>query len=191
MKKEIFLSFKPDFFRPILYGIKKYEYRKRFTSEPVIAYLYLSAPVQEVIGIMDLGEALRIQDVSKTTDDPKVLEVINSAIDSGDKLAIPIYSFTLFKKPIPLEKIKELYPDFFVPHSYIYLKNKPELLNYLRNQEKFETEFLHKHDGIYYDNFGVSCLKMEQTEEFKKLDKLFTKTEKNDIIKSKYLLRRD
>ena len=52
-------------------------------------------------------------------------------------------------------------------------------------------EFVHKHDGIYYDNFGVSCLMMEQTEEFKKLDKLFTKTEKNDIIKSKYLLRRD
>lgn len=191
MNKEIFLSFKPDYFRPILYGIKKYEYRKRFTNEAVIAYLYLSAPVQELIGILDLGEALSIKEVSKTTDDPKVLEVINSAIDSGDKLAMPINSFTLFKKPIPLKKIKALYPEFFVPHSYIYLKNKPKLLNYLKKQEKFETEFIHKHDEIYYDNFGVSCLMMEQTEEFKKLDQLFTKTTKNDIVKSKYLLRRD
>ena len=28
--KEIFLSFRPEYFKPLLYGIKKYEYRKRF-----------------------------------------------------------------------------------------------------------------------------------------------------------------
>lgn len=189
MKKEIFLSFKSDYFRPILYGIKKYEYRKRFTNEPVIAYLYLSSPIQEVVGIMDLGIPLNIKNVSATIDDPKILKTINLAIDSGDKLAIPILSFTLFKKPVPLDKIKEIYPDFFVPHSYIYLKNKPRLLEYLQKQRKFEPEFSHKHDNIYYNNFCVSCLTMENTEEFKKLDKLFNQTSKNDIIKSKYLLR--
>ena len=26
--KEIFLSFRPEYFKPLLYGIKKYEYRK-------------------------------------------------------------------------------------------------------------------------------------------------------------------
>ena len=41
-KKNIFLSFRPEFFRPILYDIKKYEYRKRFCDEPTCAYLYLS-----------------------------------------------------------------------------------------------------------------------------------------------------
>lgn len=40
MKKTIFLSFRPEFFRPILYGIKMYEYRKRFCEKPTTAYLY-------------------------------------------------------------------------------------------------------------------------------------------------------
>lgn len=55
MKKQIFLSFKPNFFRPILYDIKKYEYRKRFCKEATTAYLYLSAPLQVVIGVMEMG----------------------------------------------------------------------------------------------------------------------------------------
>ena len=35
-----------------------YEYRKRFCDEPTTAYLYLSAPVQEVVGIMELGKPI-------------------------------------------------------------------------------------------------------------------------------------
>ena len=38
--KEIFLSFRPEYFKPLLYGIKKYEYRKRFCDEETRAYLY-------------------------------------------------------------------------------------------------------------------------------------------------------
>lgn len=63
MKKPIFLSFRPEFFRPILYDIKKYEYRKRFCKEPTTAYLYLSAPIQEVIGIMELGVPIMTKDI--------------------------------------------------------------------------------------------------------------------------------
>ncbi|MEG1009585.1 MAG: hypothetical protein RSF67_07240, partial [Clostridia bacterium] len=55
MKRKIFLSFRPEFFRPIFYDIKKYEYRKRFCKEATTAYLYLSSPCQKVIGIMELG----------------------------------------------------------------------------------------------------------------------------------------
>ena len=33
-KRKKFLSFRPEFFRPILYDIKKYKYRKRFCDEP-------------------------------------------------------------------------------------------------------------------------------------------------------------
>ncbi len=35
--KEILLSFKDDYYEPLLYGLKKYEYRKRFCAEEVKA----------------------------------------------------------------------------------------------------------------------------------------------------------
>ena len=62
-KKHIFLSFRPEFFRPILYDIKKYEYRKRFCDEPTCAYLYLSSPVKKVIGIMQLGKRIHMDQI--------------------------------------------------------------------------------------------------------------------------------
>lgn len=31
--KEIFFSFRPEYFKPLLYGIKKYEYRKDFVMK--------------------------------------------------------------------------------------------------------------------------------------------------------------
>ena len=191
MKEEIFLSFKSDYCRPILYGIKEYEYRKRFTSKAVKAYLYLSHPVQEVIGVLDLGKPLIIEDEKQKIKDSNVLKTIKLAEDSGDKVAIPILSFSLFKNPITLEEIKEIIPDFFVPQSYIYLNKQEKLLKFLKSRERYQTEFIHSHDSIYLDNFCVSCAEMEQTEEFKKIDKAFSKSFKSNIIKSKYLISID
>lgn len=50
--KEIFLSFRPEYFKPILYGLKMYEYRKRFCDEETKAYLYLSGKKRIVIGVI-------------------------------------------------------------------------------------------------------------------------------------------
>ena len=58
--KEILLSFKVEYFRPLLYGIKKYEYRKRFCDEETKAYLYLSGKSRQVIGILELGKPIRL-----------------------------------------------------------------------------------------------------------------------------------
>ena len=58
--KEIFLSFRPEYFKPLLYGIKKYEYRKRFCDEETKAYLYLSGKSRQVVGIMELGKTVRL-----------------------------------------------------------------------------------------------------------------------------------
>lgn len=56
--KEIFLSFRPEYFKPLLCGIKKYEYRKRFCDEETKTYLYLSGKSRQVIGIMELGRPI-------------------------------------------------------------------------------------------------------------------------------------
>lgn len=99
MKREIFLSFRPEFFRPILYNLKKYEYRKRFCNEPTTAYLYLSAPVQEVIGIMELGKPLiiteKINDYEKGT---IIYDRINQSIEVGKNLLflLNLYNYLKF-----------------------------------------------------------------------------------------------
>ena len=156
-KKIIFLSFRPEFFRPILYDIKKYEYRKRFCDEPTTAYLYLSSPVRKVIGIMELGKPLHIDEIvlnyGKNAD---VYRRLNDCLNVGEKYAIPIESFQLFKTPISIDKIKEIEPNFFVPQCYLNLENYNNVLSYLKNQDMYDIEFFNKHDKIYEDNLAMT-----------------------------------
>lgn len=190
MKREIFLSFSPDFFRPILYGIKKYEYRKRFCTEPTRAYLYLSSPVREIIGIMELGEPIIIEDIINNYDKNSIVyERLSKSIESREKFAIPIESFQLFKKPIGIDKIKKLAPNFFVPQCYLDITKHEKLYNYIKSREVFEPEFTHKHFEIYHDNIGCTCREMETFQEFKELDNKYKNDNKYDIVKSGYLLR--
>jgi len=190
MKRNIFLSFRPEFFRPILYGIKKYEYRKRFCKESTRAYLYLSSPVQEVIGIMELGIPIMIEEAVETysKEHPAYKRLIQ-CIENGEKFAIPIESLQLYKQPVSIDTIKQLEPDFFVPQCYLNIENYPKVYNYLNKQEMYEKEFTNDHNNIYEYNIGSSCREMETTEEFKRKDNIYLKDEKYKIIKSGYLLK--
>ena len=63
--KKILLSFQPYWVEKIMNGYngyKIYEYRKRFCNEPVIAYMYVSAPVKAVTGIVHLGKKTKSSD---------------------------------------------------------------------------------------------------------------------------------
>lgn len=190
-KKIIFLSFRPEFFRPILYDIKKYEYRKRFCDEPTTAYLYLSSPVRKVIGIMELGKPLHIDEIvlnyGKNAD---VYRRLNDCLNVGEKYAIPIESFQLFKTPISIDKIKEIEPNFFVPQCYLNLENYNNVLSYLKNQDMYDIEFFNKHDKIYEDNLAMTCKEMELTDEFIKKDMEYLNNSKYDIIECGYINKR-
>lgn len=188
MERKIFLSFRQEFFRPILYDIKKYEYRKRFCKEPTTAYLYLSSPVQEVIGIMELGTPLFIQDeILKYNKNTPIYNRIQKNIDNGELFAIPIKSLQLYKKPISIRKLKELEPNFSVPQCYLNIENFPKIFDFLNKQEMYEKEFYNDHKKIYEDNFGMSCKEMELTMEFQKKDKEYLNNSKYEIIKSGYI----
>lgn len=188
MKKEIFLSFKPEFFRPILYNIKKYEYRKRFCMEAATAYLYLSAPLQEVIGIMELGVPIKTKDIAdKYPDESMIHKRIQHCIDVGEFFAIPIESLQLYKKPISISTIKQLEPSFHVPQCYLGIANYKNVYAYLKKQERYDVEFYNEHDSIYEDNFGMTCKEMELTPEFERKDEIYTNTPKYDIIRCGYL----
>lgn len=188
MKKKIFLSFRPEFFRLILYDIKKYEYRKRFCKEPTTAYLYLSAPVQEVIGIMELGTPIHIdEEILEYDKKSSVYARLKENLNKGELFAIPIESLELYKKPIPISKIKELEPDFSIPQCYLNIENHPKVFDYLNSQQTYDVEFYNDHKKIYENNLGMSCKEMETTVEFKEKDKIYLNDSKYDIIKCGYL----
>lgn len=186
--KEIFLSFDPKYFRPILYGIKKYEYRRRFPKEEVKAYLYLSRRVKEVVGIIEFGMRIELSQIINNYQG-KAFERIKNQMDEGVRFAIPIKSLKLFKKPIKINEIKDICNTFHVPISYLNIQNYPKIYEMLKEREVYDAEFYHKHAYIYEDNIGKSCKEMESEEEFKIKDKLFLSNPKYNVIKCGYITK--
>ncbi len=169
--KEIFLSFRPEYFKPLLYGIKKYEYRKRFCDEATRAYLYLSGKSKQVVGILELGKPIRL-DLTRNNyiDYPETLQRVDDYISNKVKNAIPIKSLTLFENPVTIEEIRKILPGFMPPQLYYVLENHPELKSLLEKQPLNKKLFIHNHDEIYYDNLARSVSELEKTEEFLKLN---------------------
>lgn len=163
--KEILLSFHPRAYGPLYDGIKMYEYRRRWCHEETKAYLYLSGNIRKIVGVMMLGEKIRLD---LTRDDylkyPDTLKRVDEYINEGDVNAIPIKSLTLFKEPISLESIRGLVPGFMPPRMYYVLKEEDSLKRMLDERELEKTLFVHKHKDIYYDNLGkywILCAKIK------------------------------
>lgn len=170
--KEIFLSFRPEYFKTLLYGIKKYEYRKRFCDEETRAYLYLSGKSRQVVGVMELGSPIRL-DLTRENylKYPETLKRVDEYILSKDINAVPIKSLSLFDNPISLDEIREEIPDFMPPQMYFVLDNHPKLKSILEKQRLNEKLFIHDHKDIYYDNIAMSVSELEKTDEFINLHK--------------------
>lgn len=181
--KEIFLSFRPEYFKPLLYGIKKYEYRKRFCNDETLAYLYLSGKSRQVIGVLELGKSIRLDKTRDSyLDYPDTLARVNSYIANGDINAIPIKSLTLFKSPISLREIRKSIPDFMPPQMYLILDNHPRLKELLKSQSLGKKLFVHKHDIIYYDNLAKSVSELKKTAEFERINELYANSIVNNIL---------
>ena len=190
LKKNIFLSFRPEFFRPILYGMKKYEYRKRFCKEPTIAYLYLSSPVQEVVGIIEFLEPMISEELLNDYNNQScVYERIQRSITNGEHYIIPIKSLRLFEKPISIKKLKEINPNFFIPQCYCNLDNQKNIFEYLKNQKLLDKEFDNDHSKIFEENLCVLCNEMEEMEEYKEKDIIFRRNPRYSRIKCSSLLK--
>ncbi len=166
--RTLFLSFNDKYFKPLYYGIKKYEYRKRFCNEESICYLYLSGKTRKVIGILKLDKPIKLREIVNHLDGHKETKKrVDSYIELGVENAVPILELSLFKKEIKLEELRKKFNGFMPPQMYYDLDNNKKLLNYLEKQEIDKTIFVHKHDEIYYNNLCVSVKELEATEEFK------------------------
>lgn len=182
--KEIFLSFRPEYFKPLLYGIKKYEYRKRFCDEKTRAYLYLSGKSKQVVGVMELDQPIRLDFTRENyVNDLKTLKRVDEYILNKDINAIPIRSLTLFDNPISLDEIRNEIPNFMPPQMYFVLDNHPKLKSLLEKQPLNERLFVHSHEAIDYDNLAMSVRELEKTDEFKKLHSLHEVNHDFDNIK--------
>lgn len=179
MTKVLFLSFNDKFIRPLLYGMKKYEYRKRFCDEDTICYLYLSGKTRKVIGLLELGKTVRIDKIVNDYQDENILKRLNNYIEKREINALPIKSFKLADKFITLDEIRNKIDGFNPPQMYYVVDNNPKLKEIL-NEMTFTEEIInHDHTNIYEDNIAVSVKDMEKTLEFKKLD------EENIILKNR------
>ena len=154
MKKEIFLSFSPKWYNPLEEGSKKFEYRRRFCNEGVLAYIYLSYPIQKVVAKIKFGKKVPLETwKEKYSNNKEVLTRINDYL-LRNKYVIPIMSFQKIK-PISLNEIRESLPSFNPPMSYMYIKEKSKLQQLLECQEPEKQKITHSFKDIELNSICV------------------------------------
>lgn len=142
--KTIFLSFTPaPFYDPIKEGLKHYEYRSRFRNEECYAYLYLSAPVQQVVAKIKFGKRMELETWKKQfADRVEAMKRLDDFVERGNRYAIPILEFQELNR-VPLSRLKEVVPDFRPPRSYLILDNSHKLLDYLEGVKPVGDKLIH------------------------------------------------
>ena len=137
----IVLSLHPEPYGRILSGEKTYEYRTRFRKRPTIAYIYVTSPAKCISGIIRFGTPLmatpegigRIAEQQKSGNGKPVIEYL-SRYSRG--YAVPILN-VIEIAPIPLDCLQSKY-DFIPPQTFLYLKHKKPLFNFLISQSSLE-----------------------------------------------------
>lgn len=148
--RTMLLSFREDVFKRILSGEKIYEHRKVFPDEPVKAYLYISAPMKAICGILYLSNRTSLLDwKEKYQYDSECVERINKyLIHHNYVVEINRFENT---NAIPLENLRKELKKFVVPQMYYYIDDT-DLLKYL--EEKLVPDGIiinHSFDNITSD----------------------------------------
>ena len=144
------LSFKPDVYRRVVTGEKIFEHRKVFPDEPVIAYLYVSAPVKAITGIMKLDNKISIESwKEKYFYDLDAISRIDSYLEHH-KYAMEITEFQETNS-IPLDKLRQDISGFVVPQMYYFIEDS-DLLDYLnKNLKPMGNKIVHDFSNVSSD----------------------------------------
>lgn len=124
----ILMSLKPQFYRMILAGKKKHEFRKRFPDKPINAFIYVTQPVGAVKALLELDSPIKEPEGLIGHEGIGVREFIHG--QKPGRVALPIRSVRPLKKAVNLEVLKTKFYTH-APQSYIYLHNNPGLLKHL------------------------------------------------------------
>ena len=130
--RTMLLSFKPHIYDKIHTGDKIFEHRLRFPDEPVMAYMYVSKPRKIISGIVYLDSRIELASWLNTFSyDSSAVHRIEKYLEHY-KYVMPVLSFQETNE-ITLSDMKEKFPSFVAPQSYLYLDDKPELLEYIQS----------------------------------------------------------
>lgn len=146
--RTMLLSFSPKWYDDLSSGKKIFEHRKRFYNDSACAYIYLGLPYRQILAKTILWPKQNISDWSIEYSD--YYEAVKRIQDylTQSKVAMPIYSFQAIE-PIDAIIIEKEIPSFRVPISYMFLDDKPELLNYITEREKYiGKEITHTFESI-------------------------------------------
>lgn len=145
--RTMLLSFKPEWFNKIKDGSKIFEYRRTFPDEEIIAYMYVSTPMKQIVGRVHLGKKIDIHTWKEQYQgDQQVCQRIDDYLQRHT-YAMPILSFQM-TKAIELKTLRKFDPKFVCPQMYYYLDKYPELFVFIKNNatdmgEKIVHSFEH------------------------------------------------
>ena len=129
--RTMLLSFKPHVYNRIKAGEKIFEHRRTFPDEPIKAFMYVSAPVCAITGVLYLGKRHDLVDWQEIfASDKSAVERIEQYRKSVN-YAMEILEFQETTE-ISLEKLRADIKNFVCPQMYYYLDGKP-LLAYIEN----------------------------------------------------------
>lgn len=132
--RKMLLSFKPEVYEKIKSGKKIFEHRRNFPDEPIMAYMYVSAPVKAITGIVYLGKRHLLSDWHEKFKDDKDAVVRIEKYQESYRYAMEINEFQETTE-ISLDDLRRDIPDFYAPQMYIYLDGT-DLLEYIENNIK-------------------------------------------------------
>lgn len=137
----LLLSLKPQYWKLILDGTKKFEFRRQFGIKPVKAFIYLSTPEKKIGGYIEFGKPIKgtpneIATLAEQNQKGAYESVLTYLDGKTQAYALPIESFKQIE-PITLEELRQLIPKFHPPQSYAKIKNKELLAKLLDRLQKY------------------------------------------------------
>lgn len=147
--RTMLLSFKPEVFEKIKSGEKIFEHRRVFPNEPIKAFIYVSRPIQAIMGIVYLNNRVDIESWKEQYSyDSDALKRIDKYLLQY-RVAVQIKEFQN-TSAITLNELKNKFPNFLIPQMYYFLDDLP-LLKFLESNLK-ELDQPIKHNFDYIDS---------------------------------------
>lgn len=145
--RRMLLSFKPEVYEKIKSGKKKFEHRRNFPDEPIMAYMYVSAPIKEIKGIVYLRKRHLLSDWREEFKNDKEAIVRIEKYQELYRYAMEINEFQETTE-ISLGDLRRDVLGFVTPQMYIYLDGT-ELLDYIENKiENLDGYIAHDYSVI-------------------------------------------
>ena len=130
--KKILMSFWPSVYDRIVAQTKLIEFRRRYSDEETLVYMYTTSPCMEIKGIIELGKRI---DMTKV---PVDSAFYSQALHDGYKpdqylYGMPIKSVQVTNS-LKLADIRLHIPKFIAPQSYYILDNNTDLMHLIESK---------------------------------------------------------